>query len=780
MCRSANRIGKAGKESTMTDFLQDEVRSGFYIPTAIKQAWAVQLKILSEIDRICSKYNLRYFADWGTYLGAVRHGGFVPWDDDLDICMLREDYDRFKQAAKSELPKEYTIHNFETKENHWLFLARVVNADSICFDKKHLDENYNFPYIATVDIFVLDYLYEDEEEEKKRCDEVKYIIAVADGIVNGSYSVTVTEKILGELEKKYRLPQALNSAGDRREIGVALYRLAEKQMGRTPKDKSNRIGQIFPWVLKGGRGLPKEYYDKTIRLPFEFTTIPVPAYYNKGLLGRYGEYMTVRKIWGGHDYPYFEKQRANLQAVADFKLPEFSFSSDMLRENQAAIDKSGSLKNMAGECLKELQTMVDGISEKIQLAEWEDALQLLTNCQQLAVDLGTLTEEVKGEKRKSTAAVVGSLETFCEALYSQYAALSTGAGAVIDGLKDSFDIVKENIERYIINRKEALFVSTGENRWSGFRALYEQAIEAGDTDVYVVVVPVMQKDTYGCIISSDDEAADCGFEYEDWKTFSLELHMPDVIFIQDGYDRENPCLAIPEMYYAENLQRYTDKLVFVPPFTVNEFKREDSTDWYNMKHYVTVPGVVRADVVLVQSENMKQNYVERLTEFAGEGSRKIWEQRVINYNKDSDSAAPGCKKKRMLYCIGLNEIFEHSKDILEKVENRLDIMKKQSDKLDVLVCLYPSDEAVWMEAEPGISQRLLNTIRLETEKNDKLIYKRMQMRTDGVKTSVKSGQQAEAVQNILDSCDAYYGSPTPYAHYFNFRSKPVMLCDYSN
>lgn len=61
-----------------------------------------ELQILAEIDRICKKYNIRYFAEWGTLIGAVRHGGFVPWDDDLDIGMLREDYERFKEVAKDE------------------------------------------------------------------------------------------------------------------------------------------------------------------------------------------------------------------------------------------------------------------------------------------------------------------------------------------------------------------------------------------------------------------------------------------------------------------------------------------------------------------------------------------------------------------------------------------------------------------------------------------------------------------------------------------------------
>ena len=147
------------------DFLRDEVRCGFYIPTAIKQAWAATLAVLDEIDRICTQHNIKYFADWGTFLGAVRHGGFVPWDDDLDICMLREDYNRFREVCDEELPDEFVIHDYERKEDHWLFLARVVNNEKMCFEDEYLKTHNNFPWLAGVDIFIKDYLYEDDDKE---------------------------------------------------------------------------------------------------------------------------------------------------------------------------------------------------------------------------------------------------------------------------------------------------------------------------------------------------------------------------------------------------------------------------------------------------------------------------------------------------------------------------------------------------------------------------------------------------------------------------------------
>ena len=106
------------KMERQADFFRDEVRNGFYIPTAIKQAWAAQLDVLDVVDGICRKHGIKYFADWGTLLGAVRHGGFVPWDDDLDIAMLRPDYKRFREVADDELPQGFVIHDFERKEDH--------------------------------------------------------------------------------------------------------------------------------------------------------------------------------------------------------------------------------------------------------------------------------------------------------------------------------------------------------------------------------------------------------------------------------------------------------------------------------------------------------------------------------------------------------------------------------------------------------------------------------------------------------------------------------------
>ena len=69
------------------EYYEDEVRNGFYVSSAMKKSWAAQLTILDNVASFCADNDIKWFADFGTLLGAVRHKGFIPWDDDIDICM---------------------------------------------------------------------------------------------------------------------------------------------------------------------------------------------------------------------------------------------------------------------------------------------------------------------------------------------------------------------------------------------------------------------------------------------------------------------------------------------------------------------------------------------------------------------------------------------------------------------------------------------------------------------------------------------------------------------
>lgn len=117
---------------------------------------AVQVEILDEIVKICKKNNLNYFLIGGTLLGAVRHQGFIPWDDDLDVAMPRKDYERFISICKSELSNKYYLQHISTDKKYWQNFAKIRKNNTL-FDEKMV-ENIETHKGIFVDIFPLDNL----------------------------------------------------------------------------------------------------------------------------------------------------------------------------------------------------------------------------------------------------------------------------------------------------------------------------------------------------------------------------------------------------------------------------------------------------------------------------------------------------------------------------------------------------------------------------------------------------------------------------------------------
>ena len=149
------------------NYFEKEIRNGFEVSSMMKRAWAGQIEVLSVIREICERHNILWFADYGTLLGAVRHKGFIPWDDDMDIGMTRDNLNNFIKYAKDELPDEYKLLCMDLEPQYDSLIVRVVNSTSVSMDKERLYKFHGCPYVLGIDIFPMDYLSRDEEEKEK-------------------------------------------------------------------------------------------------------------------------------------------------------------------------------------------------------------------------------------------------------------------------------------------------------------------------------------------------------------------------------------------------------------------------------------------------------------------------------------------------------------------------------------------------------------------------------------------------------------------------------------
>lgn len=130
-----------------------------YEEKVLKKLQKVELEILEEFIRICNKYNIEYFALYGTAIGAIRHKGFIPWDDDIDIGMLRKDYDKFLEVAKYELNEKYTVMNGDICPSYPVMTSRVMKKGTEFRDLSL--KNVKCEFGIFLDLFAFDNIPDD-------------------------------------------------------------------------------------------------------------------------------------------------------------------------------------------------------------------------------------------------------------------------------------------------------------------------------------------------------------------------------------------------------------------------------------------------------------------------------------------------------------------------------------------------------------------------------------------------------------------------------------------
>lgn len=320
-------------------FYEDEIRCDYLIPSMMKRTWAAQIEILADLDKACAENKMEYFAEWGTLLGTVRHEGFIPWDDDMDICMKRKDYNSFTRNVSAFLPDNYSIVNYRSNRDFKQMLSRIVSSDHYRFDAEYMHKYSGLPFAMGLDIFPLDFLSDDEEYEREREERATLVFAVANDIAKYDLKVSAVENDLKEIERKCHTK--IDRKGD---VLTQLRELLEKIFAEVDEKDAKYITLYPLWMGGHSYRFPVEYYKNSIRMKFENTTIPVPVCYDAVLKHKYGSsYMMPVRSGGAHEYPYYENHVQVLKDHFGFEWPAYKFNErDLVRsKNTGDVKKSG-------------------------------------------------------------------------------------------------------------------------------------------------------------------------------------------------------------------------------------------------------------------------------------------------------------------------------------------------------------------------------------------------------------------------------------------------------
>lgn len=289
-------------------FFLPEERNGFDVSSERKRIWAVELDLLNEFSGVCKKYQLKWFAHAGTMLGAVRHHGFIPWDDDIDVVMPREDYERLCEIGPSAFSHPYFYQNECTDPYYARAFSRLRNSDTTAIFES--ERAYRYPYNQGIflDIFPIDHVPADPDDRKRYYDEVADLNAHAvqwRTLIH--FYRPKTGKGLGKrvsywlkhLYYRYFSKTGYLSFMERHHAAITKYDHLE----------TGWVGESI--VPRLGRHLWRtEWVRETVMMPFEMLSVPVPVHYDECLAASFGvDWRTPMQVPNLHEGTFFDTEK---------------------------------------------------------------------------------------------------------------------------------------------------------------------------------------------------------------------------------------------------------------------------------------------------------------------------------------------------------------------------------------------------------------------------------------------------------------------------------------
>ncbi len=269
---------------------------------SLEELKIVQFHILKAFAEYCDAHQLRYYIVAGTLLGAVRHGGFIPWDDDIDVSMPRPDYEKLLEVSGGWISDVYRVTSVKNCKEHSRLFMKVVDTRTMA---KHYFYSERYKMSIGIDIFPLDGVPADENVRKRYFKKLWFTKKL--------FSYTQTQLMRGGTKLR-ALIKTLAAVPSRMIGRERLYRMVERQAAKYPFDQCEEIGINFG-VYKEKETVQKEEYLPYHDLSFEGVMFHAPANYDAYLQQLYGDYMQLPPMearqphhpytvwWEGEEFP---------------------------------------------------------------------------------------------------------------------------------------------------------------------------------------------------------------------------------------------------------------------------------------------------------------------------------------------------------------------------------------------------------------------------------------------------------------------------------------------
>ncbi len=274
-----NKAIKAELEKKIGEKLDSEAKR----KETMRKLQLAELDILKYFDSFCRKHNLRYYIVGGTLIGAVRHKGFIPWDDDIDVSMPRKDFDKLLKIAKDELSEDYFLQNQKTEKGCYFYYAKLRKNGTYFGEDKF--EHLPLHKGIFIDIFPLDYVPSGSASQK--------IIFKVFSCLGGF--ICSKEKTTEFLYKNMSLPFIVTFRFLQCLLPKKLLLGMRKLLGKIANKTSNKQNLAS---LSGFHGYPQEvcpskWWGEGVDIEFENTVVRAPSEYHTLLTHMFGNYMQL-------------------------------------------------------------------------------------------------------------------------------------------------------------------------------------------------------------------------------------------------------------------------------------------------------------------------------------------------------------------------------------------------------------------------------------------------------------------------------------------------------